>query len=63
MPHHLCKYAFTLTKAFSSFYNAVHILNEADESKKMIRLQLVDLFAKTLKETFGLLGIDMPEKM
>jgi arginyl-tRNA synthetase len=63
MPHHMCKYAFTLTKAFSTFYNAVHILNEEDESKKMIRLQLVDLFAKTLNETFWLLGIDMPDKM
>lgn len=63
MPHHICKYAFTLTKAFSSFYNAVHILNEEDESKKMIRLQLVDLFAKTLQETFLLLWIDMPDKM
>jgi arginyl-tRNA synthetase len=55
MPHNICKYAFTLTKAFSSFYNAVHILNEDDESKKMIRLQLVSLFSETLKETFGLL--------
>ncbi len=63
MPHNICKYAFTLTKAFSSFYNAVHILNEDDESKKMIRLQLVSLFSETLKETFGLLWIDMPEKM
>lgn len=63
MPHNICKYAFTLTKAFSSFYNAVHILNEEDESKKMIRLQLVSLFSETLKETFGLLWIDMPEKM
>jgi arginyl-tRNA synthetase len=55
MPHNICKYAFTLTKAFSSFYNAVHILNEVDDSKKMIRLQLVSLFSETLKETFGLL--------
>jgi arginyl-tRNA synthetase len=29
----------------------------------MIRLQLVSLFSETLKETFGLLWIDMPEKM
>lgn len=63
MPHHLCKYAFELTKSFNSFYNSVHILNEEDESKKMIRLQLVDTFSKTLKEIFAILGIDMPEKM
>lgn len=63
MPHNLCKYAFDITKAFNSFYNSVHILNEEDEDKKIIRLQLVDLFSQTLKEVFGLLGIDMPEKM
>jgi arginyl-tRNA synthetase len=63
MPHNLCKYAFDITKSFNSFYNTVHILNEEDESKKMIRLQLVDTFSQTLKEIFGLLGIDMPEKM
>lgn len=63
MPHNLCKYAYDITKSFNSFYNSVHILNEEDENKKMIRLQLVDLFSQTLKEVFGLLGIDMPEKM
>ena len=63
MPHHLCKYAFELTKSFNSFYNNVHILNEEDESKKMIRLQLVEVFSQTLKESFWILGIDMPEKM
>ncbi len=63
MPHHLCKYAFELTKSFNSFYNSVHILNEEDESKKMIRLQLVEVFSQTLKESFWILGIDMPEKM
>ena len=63
MPHHICKYAFELTKAFNSMYNNVHILNEEDQSKKMIRLQLVETFSKTLKELFTILGIDMPEKM
>ncbi|MCP4523666.1 MAG: arginine--tRNA ligase, partial [Candidatus Gracilibacteria bacterium] len=63
MPHHLCKYAFDVTKIFNSFYNSVHILNEEDENKKIIRLQLVELFTKNLKDVFGLLGIDMPEKM
>lgn len=63
MPHHICKYAFELTKSFNSMYNNVHILNEEDESKKMIRLQLVESFSKTIKELFTILGIDMPEKM
>ncbi len=63
MPHHLCSFAYELTKAFNSFYNSVHILSEADESKKQIRLQLVELFSLVLKDSFKLLGINMPEKM
>lgn len=63
MPHHLCGYTYDLTKKFNSFYNGVHILNEEDETKKIIRLQLIDLFTEVLKESFGLLGIDMPDKM
>lgn len=63
MPHILCKYAYDLTKTFSSFYNNVHILNETDESKKLSRLKLIYIFSLVLKDTFSILSIDMPEKM
>ena len=63
MPHHLCAYTYDLTKRFSSFYNSVHILNEEDEDKKIIRLQLIDMFSEILKNSFKILAIDMPEKM
>lgn len=63
MPHYLCNYAYDLTKAFNSMYNTVHILNEQDETKKISRLKLIQLFSLILKDTFKLLGIDMPEKM
>jgi arginyl-tRNA synthetase len=63
MPHHLCNYIFDLTKSFSSFYNAVHILNEPNEELKMIRIQLVETFCKTIKNTFDILGIELPERM
>ena len=63
MPHHLCTYAFNLTKKFSTFYNSIHILNEEDEDKKILRLQLIDMFSSVLKDSFNILGIDMPEKM
>lgn len=62
-PHILCKYSYELTKTFNNFYNNVHILNEKNEDKKIIRLKLIDLFSKTLKNSFELLGVDMPEKM
>jgi arginyl-tRNA synthetase len=63
MPHILCKYAYDLTKAFSSFYNNIHILNEENEEKKLLRLKLVDEYARTLKDVFSLLAIEMPDKM
>ncbi len=62
-PHILCKYAYSLTKSFNSFYNNVHILNEEDLDKKLSRLKLVKLFWIILKDTFSILWIDMPNKM
>lgn len=63
MPHHLCAYAYDLTKTFNAFYNNVPVLNETDESKKIIRLKLVKLFSLVIKDCFWVLWIDMPEKM
>ena len=63
MPHHLCNYIYNLTKTFNSFYNNIHILNEEEEDKKMIRLKLISLFWTILKDWFEILGIEMPEKM
>ncbi|MDR2411583.1 MAG: hypothetical protein LBD88_03225 [Candidatus Peribacteria bacterium] len=63
MPHILCKYTFDLTKSFGIFYNNIRILDEKDESKKILRLKLVDLYASILKDAFSLLAIEMPEKM
>ena len=62
-PHILCKYTYDLTKAFNSFYNNIHILSEEDENKKIMRLKIVELFWLVLKDSFKILGIDMPDKM
>ncbi len=63
MPHYLCAFSYELTKAFNNFYNNIGILNEKIESKKIIRLQLVELFSLVLKDSFEILGIKMPNKM
>jgi len=63
MPHYLCNYAYDLTKTFSSFYNNVQILRESDENKKICRLKLVELYSLVLKDSFKILGIEMPDKM
>jgi len=62
-PHIIAEYAYDLTKSFSNFYNNVSVKDEENEENKKLKLILVDSFAKTLKETFELLWIEMPEKM
>jgi arginyl-tRNA synthetase len=62
-PHILCKYSYELTKTFNTFYNNIHILSEEDENKKINRLKLVELFSEVLKDSFKMLGIEMPNKM
>jgi arginyl-tRNA synthetase len=62
-PHIVAKYAYELTKIFNSFYTNVRVNDEEDDMKKSLRILLVKSFSQTLKETFALLWIDMPEKM
>jgi arginyl-tRNA synthetase len=62
-PHIITWYSYELTKSFSNFYNNVSVKDEENEQNKKLKLILVDSFAKTLKETFEVLWIEMPEKM
>lgn len=63
MPHILANYSYSLTKKFNAFYNNVRVLEEKDESRKLLLIYLVKLFLDTLKESFEILGIEMPEEM
>lgn len=62
-PAILCNYAYALACDFNSFYHDLSILNEPDELKKTLRLLLSANVAKILNSAFGLLGIEMPERM
>jgi arginyl-tRNA synthetase len=55
MPHILCKYCYDLTKTFSSFYNNIRVLDEKDMGKKVLRIQLIDLYANILEDAFNCL--------
>lgn len=63
MPHFLCGYLFDLAGAFSTFYEACPILAEPREDRRLSRLKLAALTAKTLKTGLSLLGIETLEKM
>ena len=62
-PSILCEWAFALAQEFNSFYQACHILSEADAGLRDARLALVDLTLRQLDRTFSLLGLERPARM
>ncbi|EDP97931.1 arginine--tRNA ligase [Kordia algicida OT-1] len=62
-PALIANYAFDLSKEFSSYYQMVSILGETDKAKKVFRVQLSKKIGDTIKLAFGLLGIQVPERM
>lgn len=63
MPHILCEHVFSLSQAFSGFYGALPIANEADPVLRTSRLALASAVLKQLEAGLDLLGIDVPERM
>ncbi|ALM49960.1 arginyl-tRNA synthetase [Flavobacterium psychrophilum] len=62
-PAIIANYAYDLAKEFSSYYQVVSILGEEDMDTKVFRVQLSKKVGETIKAAFGLLGINMPERM
>ena len=62
-PMVLCEYAFTLASQFSSFYAAVHIMDEPDANRRAHLLSLTAAFRALLTTALDLLGIEVPNKM
>ncbi|WP_407660186.1 arginine--tRNA ligase [Mesonia profundi] len=62
-PALIANYTYDLVKEFNSFYQNVSILGTDVEIEKVFRVQLAKTVAQTLKNAFGLLGIQVPERM
>lgn len=62
-PAIIANYTYDLVKEFNSFYQNVSILGESVETKKIIRVQLAHKVANVIKSAFGLLGIQVPDRM
>jgi len=62
-PALIANYTYDLVKEFNSFYQQVSILGEEDEQKKVLRVQLSRKVGEVIKSAFGLLGIEVPERM
>ncbi len=63
-PHILANYAYELAVEFNSFYvNTPKVLEEKNENLKNFRVALILKTAKTLKQAFACLAIEMPSEM
>lgn len=60
MPHHVCTYLYELAQVFNRFYEHNRVIDDAREG---LRLQLVQMYADTLKGGLQLLNIPAPEHM
>lgn len=60
MPHHICTYLYELSQVFNRFYEHNRVI---DDEREAVRLQLVQVYADTLKHGLEILNIPAPEKM
>jgi arginyl-tRNA synthetase len=63
LPHLLCDHAFSLAQAFSKFYAACRIVDEADAAVRASRLTLASIAGGQLDLVLSLLGLEPPERM
>lgn len=62
-PGLIANHMYEVAKTFSQFYHEISILKEPDAIKRAFRLQLATLTGHTLRSGFGLLGIQVPNRM
>lgn len=62
-PNTISTYLFEVARAFSSFYNEVHVLGAGKPELRESRLKLVEATAQVLKNGLHLLGIQVFERM
>ncbi len=62
-PAIIANYTYDLVKAYNSFFQNVSIFGADSEDEKIFRVQLSASVGATIKSAFGLLGIQVPERM
>ena len=62
-PALIANYTYELVKEFNSFYQQVPILGTTTDEEKAFRVALSDQVGQVIKKGFGLLGIEVPERM
>jgi len=62
-PALVANYTYELVKSYNSFYQSVPILAEIEEDKRKFRVTLSKKVGEVIQSAFGLLGIQVPERM
>jgi len=62
-PHLIANYLFDTASSFNQFYRDCPVLNDATETRKQARIQLVQATKIVLRNGLQLLGIQAPEEM
>ena len=62
-PALIANYTYDLVKEFNSFYQQISILGADTDAEKSFRVALSKKVADVIESAFGLLGIDVPERM
>ena len=62
-PSKVAIYTFNLSKTFTAFLTEHSVAHAESDDKKILRLQMAQLTAQTIKTAMGLLGIHVPERM
>ena len=62
-PALIANYTYDLVKDFNSFYQNVSILGADSDEEKSFRVALSEMVSQTIKKAFGVLGIEVPERM
>ena len=62
-PASLAKYSFVLAQRFNLFYHRYRIITEADPSKRIFYLAVVEFFRRSLTKALDMMGIEVPLRM
>ena len=62
-PALIANYAYDLVKSYNTFYQSVSVLGSTDATQKAFRIALSEKVAEVVANAFGLLGIDVPNRM
>lgn len=62
-PAVIANFAYDLAKEFNQYYHDTQILKEEDSAVRAQRLLLLDVIARVLTHSMGILGIELPERM